>query len=409
MYDIGIPSIHVDFHTDVISYFFQALGCLFLSFLIKKKRIINERLFFLSINLVDILLGFISYICINQIISLLLGYLMNFAHGLIAGMYLWYLSKYVDRKKRALTFGFGYGLGTIGSYIISKIIPNNFLNNRYVFIVYSLSILLIYYLDNNKEAIVSSKNNQKIDRKMFIILILFVLIINIVKNGSFYFPMQDIELGISLELSRCAYAVGLLIAGIINDINRKHGLILCIISLIFPFAMLSLEQLIQAKIIIWVINYFFNGFFNVYRIILFSDLSDDEEKTYLSGFGLTFGRFGDCLGALLGVLFVGKEVIFILFMIVLYLFAIVLFFSIYNKLYNQVSPNNQNNTSYVDAYGFSKREKDVYMLILQNKSNKEISDELFISNNTVKTHIKNILKKTGCRNKQDLIRSYKSN
>ena len=54
-------------------------------------------------------------------------------------------------------------------------------------------------------------------------------------------------------------------------------------------------------------------------------------------------------------------------------------------------------------YAFSLREKDVCKLILQNKSNKEIGATLFISNNTVKTHIKSILKKTGCQNKLDLI------
>ena len=46
------------------------------------------------------------------------------------------------------------------------------------------------------------------------------------------------------------------------------------------------------------------------------------------------------------------------------------------------------------------------MLILDGKTNGEIADQLFISENTVKFHVKNILQKTGCRNRNDLVAAY---
>ena len=291
-------------------------------------------------------------------------------------------------------------MGTIGSYLISIILPNNFLNSIHVFLLYGLTIVLIYLLDNKHKKITDNFSLIKYDNKLLILLIVFVVTINTVKNGSFYFPMQDINLGTSLELSRCAYAVGLLIAGVINDSNRKHGLILCLVSLIFPFVMLTLEQLIEAKTIVWILNYFFNGFFNVYRIILFSDLSNSKENYYISGFGLTFGRIGDSLGALLGILFGSKEIFYIILMVILYFLSIILIINIYSSLYNNAVSSDEH---FFNNYAFSLRERDVCKLILQNKSNKEIGATLFISNNTVKTHIKNILKKTGCQNKLDLI------
>ena len=398
--DLAVPSIYVDIHTDIIGYFCQAIGCLILAHLIQKRRIKNERFFFLFINSIDFVLGVISYTTNNQLIALIFGYLMNFVHGFIAGIYLWYLAKYVETKKRALTFGAGYALGTIGSYLISIILPNNFLNSIHVFLLYGLTIVLIYLLDNKHKKITDNFSLIKYDNKLLILLIVFIVTINTVKNGSFYFPMQDINLGTSLELSRCAYAVGLLIAGVINDSNRKHGLILCLVSLIFPFVMLTLEQLIEAKTIVWILNYFFNGFFNVYRIILFSDLSNSRENYYISGFGLTFGRIGDSLGALLGILFGSKEIFYIILMVILYLLSIVLIINIYSSLYNNTVSSDE---QLFHNYAFSLREKDVCKLILQNKSNKEIGATLFISNNTVKTHIKSILKKTGCQNKLDLI------
>lgn len=42
----------------------------------------------------------------------------------------------------------------------------------------------------------------------------------------------------------------------------------------------------------------------------------------------------------------------------------------------------------------SKREREILVLILEGEENNEIGKKLFISVNTVKTHIKNILRKT---------------
>ncbi|MDY4840225.1 MAG: helix-turn-helix transcriptional regulator [Lachnospiraceae bacterium] len=46
---------------------------------------------------------------------------------------------------------------------------------------------------------------------------------------------------------------------------------------------------------------------------------------------------------------------------------------------------------------------EVLNLIIKGASNGEISDELFISENTVKFHVRNILKKTGCSNRTELL------
>lgn len=50
----------------------------------------------------------------------------------------------------------------------------------------------------------------------------------------------------------------------------------------------------------------------------------------------------------------------------------------------------------------SDREKEIARLISEGVSNKEIADKLFISENTVKVHVKNILKKLELRNRQQL-------
>lgn len=47
----------------------------------------------------------------------------------------------------------------------------------------------------------------------------------------------------------------------------------------------------------------------------------------------------------------------------------------------------------------SNREQDIYKALLEGKTDKEIGDTLFISLNTVKTHIKNIFQKLGVKNR----------
>ena len=49
----------------------------------------------------------------------------------------------------------------------------------------------------------------------------------------------------------------------------------------------------------------------------------------------------------------------------------------------------------------SQRELEVLRLLAAGKSNRDIADALFISLNTVATHVRNILTKTGCANRTE--------
>ena len=45
----------------------------------------------------------------------------------------------------------------------------------------------------------------------------------------------------------------------------------------------------------------------------------------------------------------------------------------------------------------TKREKDVFLLLIKNKSTKEIAKELNISEKTVRNHVSNAMQKLGCK------------
>ncbi len=54
-------------------------------------------------------------------------------------------------------------------------------------------------------------------------------------------------------------------------------------------------------------------------------------------------------------------------------------------------------------YGLSDREIEVVALVAQGLSNKEIGSRLFISEHTIKDHIKNIMRKTGAASRSEII------
>jgi DNA-binding CsgD family transcriptional regulator len=63
----------------------------------------------------------------------------------------------------------------------------------------------------------------------------------------------------------------------------------------------------------------------------------------------------------------------------------------------------------VRKFDISEREKEVLVQLASGKSNSEIADSLFISINTVKTHIKNIYEKLNIKSRYELISLIKSN
>jgi DNA-binding CsgD family transcriptional regulator len=236
---------------------------------------------------------------------------------------------------------------------------------------------------------------------------LLVLLFSIVNSSGFAFPAADLGQIVNVEFSRLVYAAGLLIAGFVTDQNRKHGAICALTALIIPFIIFSLRGEPIPSAIFWVLSYFTFGFYSVYRVILFSDIAAERNLMYLSGAGLLAGRIGDALGEGICLLLADHAAIRVGLTAILFAASVALFFKLYQVLYIPEAVHQQSEkerfAQFAAVHDLSLREQDMLHLILDKKTNSEIADHLCISENTVKFHVRNLLQKTGCKNRKELL------
>ncbi|MGN0152453.1 MAG: LuxR family transcriptional regulator, partial [Wujia sp.] len=210
------------------------------------------------------------------------------------------------------------------------------------------------------------------------------------------------------EFSRAFYAIGLILAGIVGDRSRKYGAVSCLAALFFPFAMIALSNEVGISMVLWILGYCLFGFLAVFRVILFSDIARTKEHfLYMAGFGLMFGRLGDAAGSLTGIILNDNLIPLVIVASICFVLTYVVFFMLYNRLYMpapQPMPSQEERLhEFIQKHALSSREIEVLNLIIEGASNGEISAKLFISENTVKFHVRNILKKTGCSNRTELL------
>jgi DNA-binding CsgD family transcriptional regulator len=109
------------------------------------------------------------------------------------------------------------------------------------------------------------------------------------------------------------------------------------------------------------------------------------------------------LGCFLFILFVLSLVIFYLFINYASSYSARLLAGELNKTPPVYSPQCGLSPELIEKYGLSVRETEITVALLQGKSDKDIGALLYISVDTVKTHLKNIYRKTGAPGRYALI------
>ena len=357
---------------------------------------------------------------------LVFGYLMNVLCGAIAAYYLHSLMDRVAARRRGIVFGGGYAVSILISWL-TRSIPvgsGDAVGSLILCLVFSAIAAIAAFLPIGRAGAVP-KLDEPPDRsatqpptsvfrysyKTITALACFaVLLMSLVKNVGFSFPTADIAAGVNLELSRLFYAAGLVIAGIVSDRSRRSGAICCVAALITPFICMALANEPLPGTAMWAIDYFFFGFFSVFRVVLFSDIAASSERPYLSGFGLMVGRIGDALGTAVCLTLGDSAVALVAVAGVLFAAAIFVVHRLFQMVFMPepapVKSGEQIFEEFCVSYELSMREREVMKLLLTELSNTEIASELFVTESTVKFHVHNILKKTDCKNRQELRATY---
>ena len=407
----------VDILTEVIGYLFQAAGLIIYA-LYKKNYTYQKRSIYsyALISASGLVLNLLAVLSPSASVSLVFGYGMNTVFGMIAGNYLTILSEYATASTYGIIFGAGYGIGSIFSYFISLIGSGSFLKDPRVFLIYAVIYALtipvsvrIVRKDSSGSSPGSVLSPLPAGSKLYYLWLpgITVLLLSCVKSGGFYFNAADLgNHNVSLELSRSFYAAGLIAAGLINDRKRSAGAVLCIAALVFPFFSIAGNHA-DINYLMWVLGYVFFGFYSVYRVLLFIDISKSSgELVYLACMGLMWGRIGDASGAAAGIVLSERPMLLITLMAMLFVVCIFLFFHLYHTLYMQPASEIDYIQVFASRYDLSQREADIFRLIAQGSTNKEIAEKLYISENTVKFHVRNLLRKTDCSKRKELLALY---
>ena len=342
------------------------------------------------------------------------GMLMNLMIGVLSGCYLTRLATDVPQQRRGIVFGSAYALGSVGTWLLSLPMKGNFLqSNAGLIPVAALAVVSLLLLRLLKPPIKQKHEEQfpreSYSKKLIWLAAAVLFLLSLVNTLGFSFPIQSAANSVYIEFTRAFYAVGLIIAGLISDKNRRWGAICCVAALAFPFAALALGSSVAGETVMWILAYLFLGFFAVYRILVFSDISAKADIPTLAVLGLFAGRLGDAVGAF-GVGFLTGAPL-IVFSAVVFIIVIAVFFSPYQKLYTSITNSEEMDrlrlVEYAARFGLSSREQEIFCLVIQGMSNAEIAAALYITESTVKFHAGNIFKKTGLTNRSELITDFK--
>ncbi|MBR2810358.1 MAG: hypothetical protein IKD69_03165 [Solobacterium sp.] len=408
---LEIGAAHTDVLTMGFGYFLQAAGIGVYAWLARKglsRRMLLAMTGSYAACLISALTG-------GMALSLLAGGAANFFCGMLAGFYLHELTRLTAAAGRAAAFGTGYGAAVIAAWLLTVFSPSFFHHAVPVLAVCLIASGAVLFLGGMSVSEPSRPLEQAElppDSRLPVQACALALLFGIVGQIGFFFPNAVIPQDISLELSRLFYSGGLVLAGLLSDGSRRHGAIAALAALVIPFILLTLKETGLPQGSLWNIAYFASGFFSVTRVILTADLAERSGFLSLAATGLLWGRLGEAAGALVCFVTKGRLVAIVMIASLLYAASVAVFFRLYQSLWMPAAPVTPVQEDPVSRFArdheLSPRETEILVLLLEKKANAEICDILCVSESTVKFHIHNILKKTGCKNRRNLLAVYDS-
>lgn len=346
------------------------------------------------------------------------GLVTNVLYGIIQGYYLIALCMLVERGRRGVVFGCAYGASTLLTWLLSLVgggalvagVPS-------VVCCVVMSAVVAVLMLRLPEACVNQAGagGAQVDggTGTLAIVCAAIVLVCLVKNACFGFPLADLETGFSLELSRVLYGAGLVLIGALSDYDRRLGLAACAISLVMPFCMLALSGVGAPAVVLWLLGYLLTSIYALFSVLLAADYAEDVKRPHLACLGILLRHVGLAAGSALSIALAAQPQALIAVTAVLLIATAVIIILLDQRLFAQkpkagesalpAEPAELSEQRHLErfsaAYGLSAREREVLPLLIAGKTNAEIAAELFVTERTVKFHVHNIMEKTGCANR----------
>lgn len=356
---------------------------------------------------------------------------MSFIVGASVAAWGFYLKKYTPSNERIKTVANGLIYSNILMIIINMVAINLSPYSGLILSLIMLGMALFFatrlpdkILEDVVLNIPESKNAVS-PVKPLAFLCLFITIITI--NSGLMYQVINPAFEHHKWLVSWYWAVPYIIALFVmkklpRKINRTY--ILYVALAMIGLSFIGFMMLDRSAISYLLVNTLMLGACGIYDLFWWSilgemlDFSDNAAKTF--GIGLSSNVVGVLLGGIIGnTLTTTKNQIFnssVLALTVVFIILIVLpvlhkqlSMLLKNHVYlttlSEMSPSERTEVidGFTDISQLTAREREIAALLLKGRTYKMIAGELYLSENTVKTHIKNIYSKLNVKSKSELI------
>ena len=453
------------------SYLAQAAGMILFIMLYKYfHKISGKKSFQVLLFVAEIPIICISLFVPSGTSLIFMIFLLNIIIGLHTGFTFTLVAVQIAPAHHGFCFALAYALGAIGSWLISlpgtEIMTAYFMIFVYSILIALISVLILMYenafrseedgrTEDSMTISVGSEDHSKLmpfsavtpeqGRELLILGTVIAAMAIITAIGTNDQICVEYAQKINIPAQRAFYALGLIAAGILYDKNHTLCGICTVASLIYPIVLIMLYNETGSFVAVIAISYIFQGFYSVYRAGSFMSVSDRYKLPYLAVMGLVISRIFEALSV-----FVLNEIGYnklstVVISGILFIPLVILFYSMvvedYDKkqaastaaataaivsarqeavkeVYAELSaPENapmlkeltakERRAAFAEKYGLTRREEEIAEYLANGKTNGEIADSLKLSENTVRFHVSNLLKKTGMKDRNEVSRAYR--
>ena len=157
-----------------------------------------------------------------------------------------------------------YAIGSIGTWLISLPFGGALLQGNWslvtFFVLATMSVVMVRFIEPISPEAELESSSVLLDKKFILLALSVPLLCSVVNGLGYFFSCADISTVYDPVFTRIFYAVGLIIAGVVSDRNRRYGAVCCIVALIFPFVSLALKDEVGAAAVMSTFSYIFYGF-----------------------------------------------------------------------------------------------------------------------------------------------------